>query len=109
VAVRLDESRVRLDEKALQFRTKAGEAFGRNLTLVISALEAVPPGGWTAEGILAALRDSAERHQVKLGDAMQPIRIVLTGSTVSEPVNELLLVVGRDASIDRLKRFVAES
>jgi glutamyl/glutaminyl-tRNA synthetase len=49
------------------------------------------------------------RHQVKLGDAMQPIRIVLTGSTVSEPVNELLLVVGRDASIDRLKRFVAES
>ncbi len=27
---------------------------------------------------------------------MQPIRVALTGSTVSEPVNELLAVVGRE-------------
>jgi hypothetical protein len=30
--------------------------------------------------------------------------VALTGSTVSEPVNELLAVVGRDASLDRLRR-----
>ena len=40
---------------------------------------------------------------------MQPIRIALTGSTVSEPVNELLVVVGRDASIQRLRNFVSQS
>jgi hypothetical protein len=28
---------------------------------------------------------------------------VLTGSTVSEPVNELLAVVGRDESLERLR------
>jgi hypothetical protein len=33
---------------------------------------------------------------------MQPIRIVLTGSTVSEPVNELLVAVGRKLALDRL-------
>jgi hypothetical protein len=33
---------------------------------------------------------------------MQPIRIALTGDTVSEPVNELLAVVGRNPSLERL-------
>jgi glutamyl/glutaminyl-tRNA synthetase len=33
---------------------------------------------------------------------MQPIRVALTGSTVSEPVNELLVVVGRAAALERL-------
>ena len=33
------------------------------------------------------------------------VRVVLTGSTVSEPVNELLAVVGRDESLRRLGRW----
>jgi glutamyl-tRNA synthetase len=45
----------------------------------------------------------AQRHGLKLGDAMQPIRVALTGSTVSEPVNELLAVVGRDRSLRRIR------
>jgi glutamyl-tRNA synthetase len=109
VAVRLDGSRVSLDEKATQFRKKAGEGFRRNLELVVGALEGVPAEDWTAEGVLSAIRTMAEQKQVKLGDAMQPIRIALTGTTVSEPVNELLVVVGRDASIERLKTFAAGS
>jgi hypothetical protein len=35
---------------------------------------------------------------------MQPVRVALTGSTVSEPVNELLTVIGRERSIDALTR-----
>jgi len=31
------------------------------------------------------------------------VRVALTGGTVSEPVNELLHVVGRDASLARLE------
>jgi glutamyl-tRNA synthetase len=109
VAVRLDASRVSLDEKAQQFKAKAGDAFRRNLELAVKALELVSPEEWNADRVLAALKESAERHQVKLGDAMQPIRIALTGSTVSEPVNELLVVVGRNGSIERLKKFAADS
>jgi glutamyl-tRNA synthetase len=44
----------------------------------------------------------AETRGLKLGDVMQPVRVALTGSTVSEPVNELLAVVGRDQSLRRL-------
>ena len=46
--------------------------------------------------MLEVLKRVAETHGLKLGDAMQPIRVALTGSTVSEPVNELLAVVGRE-------------
>jgi glutamyl-tRNA synthetase len=52
--------------------------------------------------LLETLRSLAESRGLKLGDVMQPIRVALTGSTVSEPVNELLAVVGRDVSIRRL-------
>ena len=45
---------------------------------------------------------AAERENLKLGDLLQPIRVALTGSTVSEPVNELLEVVGRPAALARL-------
>jgi glutamyl-tRNA synthetase len=107
VAVRIDASRVSLDEKAEQFVRKAGDSLRRNLEMVAEALDALPADGWTAEGVLAAIRQTAEANQVKLGDAMQPVRIALTGSTVSEPVNELLVVVGRDASIRRLVDFAA--
>ncbi len=45
----------------------------------------------------------AEANGLKLGDAMQPIRVALTGSTVSEPVNELLEVVGPERSLARMR------
>jgi glutamyl-tRNA synthetase len=107
VAVRLDASRVMLDEKAQQFRKKAGDGFRRSLELAATALEAMPASEWNADLVVATLKRTAEVNQVKLGDLMQPIRIALTGTTVSEPVNELLVIVGRDASILRLRNFAA--
>ena len=58
--------------------------------------------------ILAALK-AAARENLKLGDLLQPIRVALTGSTVSEPVNELLGVVGRSAALARLSQAAAVS
>ena len=51
----------------------------------------------------------AEANGLKLGDAMQPIRVALTGSTVSEPVNELLAVVGPERSLRRLNEVAERS
>jgi hypothetical protein len=39
---------------------------------------------------------------VGAGKMMQPVRIALTGQTVSEPVNVLLWAVGREESLARL-------
>ena len=81
---------------------KMGAAFSGNLTLAAASLEAVAPDAWTADRLLETLRGVAESHGLKLGELMQPIRVALTGSTVSEPVNELLAIVGREASLRRI-------
>jgi len=103
VAVRLDPSRSTLDDKGEALRKKMGPAYGANLRLVVQALAPLPAEQWQPEPIVEALRALAEERGLKLGDVMQPVRVALTGSTVSEPVNELLAVVGRERSLARLE------
>jgi glutamyl-tRNA synthetase len=102
VAARVDETRVEIDEKGRKLMEKLGPAYGRALERAVDALRGIPPDDWTPEHILEALKSRAESEGVKLGDALQPIRVALTGSTVSEPVNELVWVVGRDEVLTRL-------
>jgi glutamyl-tRNA synthetase len=45
---------------------------------------------------------------MEAGAVMQPVRIALTGATVSEPVNELLVVIGKDEALERLERALQE-
>jgi len=103
VAVRLDPSRAQLDAKGEALIRKMGPAFSRNLRLGAAALEEISPPAWTPERILDCLKQVAERNGLKLGDTMQPVRVALTGSTVSEPVNELLAVVDRVTALARLR------
>jgi glutamyl-tRNA synthetase len=102
VAVRIDATRVRRDEKGEQLLKKMGDRFGASVALAERTLAAVPPSEWVPDVLLDRLKSAAEAGALKLGDLLQPVRVVLTGSTVSEPVNELLAVVGRDESLRRL-------
>ena len=107
VAVRLDGPREGPDEKAAALMRKMGPSFQRNLAVVGDALAAVPAEEWTPDVLLERVKSAAEDAGLKLGDAMQPVRVALTGSTVSEPVNELLATVGPDASIARIRAAAA--
>jgi glutamyl-tRNA synthetase len=103
VAVRLDPTRSRLDTKGEALVRKMGPAFAENLILASTALESVKPEDWRPDELLTTLKGVAEANRLKLGDVMQPVRVALTGSTVSEPVNELLVVVGAQTSLRTIK------
>jgi glutamyl-tRNA synthetase len=103
VSVRLDPQRAQPDDKGQALIRKMGSQFEGNLARARAALEYIPPAEWNPDQILTTLKEVAESNQLKLGDVMQPVRVALTGSTVSEPVNELLFVVGRESSINALK------
>jgi glutamyl-tRNA synthetase len=103
------QARVRLgldvpapDEKAAAAIAKDETGYRRALALALEGLRTLED--WSPAALEAGLRRLAETHGLKAGALMQPIRIALTGSTVSEPVNELLAVVGRDAALERLSR-----
>jgi glutamyl-tRNA synthetase len=100
VAVRLDERFVTPDEKAKKEIAKDKTGFHAALAASVVALKNAE---WTPEGLERALRNLAEERNVPAGKIFQPIRIALTGGTVSEPVNELLFVVGKEAALRRLE------
>jgi glutamyl-tRNA synthetase len=70
-----------------------------------AALEALSV--WSVEAIEPALRSVAEKHGVAAGKVFQPMRIALTASTVSPGIFEVLVQLGRDVSLKRLKDAAA--
>src|SRR5213593_1749974 len=103
VAARLDAKHVVVDEKAKQEIAKDPAAYKASLETSLAVLKAAD---WTPEALERTLRTLAEQKGVAAGKIFQPIRIALTGGTVSEPVNELLHVVGKEAALRRLEEAV---
>ena len=48
-----------------------------------------------------------EKHQIKLGKVAQPLRVVLTGKTVSPGIFEVMEVLGRETVIKRLSHAIS--
>jgi glutamyl-tRNA synthetase len=109
VATRMDPGRVQFDAKGEQLVRKMGPQFRHSLELARSTLDGITAEQWSAELLLDRLKSVAGQNGLKLGDLLQPVRVVLTGSTVSEPVNELLAVVGREQSIGRLTNYLHDA
>ncbi|HEY7861776.1 MAG TPA: glutamate--tRNA ligase [Gemmatimonadaceae bacterium] len=59
---------------------------------------------WTAEGLEAALRDLASERGVAAGRIFQPLRVALTGLTVSPGIFEVLVTMGPQLATKRLTR-----
>ena len=57
---------------------------------------------WTVPTIDAAIRALAEARGLKLGKVAQPLRVALTGRTVSPGVFEVMVLIGRDETLARL-------
>jgi glutamyl-tRNA synthetase len=57
---------------------------------------------WDAASLETAIRDFTEARGLKLGEAAQPLRAALTGSTASPPIFEVMAVLGRSESLARL-------
>jgi glutamyl-tRNA synthetase len=103
VAVRLDPKYVTLDDKAKREIAKDAAGYKASLEASLAVLRAAD---WTPETLEQRLRALAEERKVAAGKVFQPIRIALTGGTVSEPVNELLYVVGKEAALKRIEAAV---
>ena len=108
VAVRLDGRFVELDEKARAAIAKDREGYLRALNAVHQQLSTIDGTGWEAERLEETLRTLAEEMGVGAGKVFQPVRIALTGTTVSEPVNVLLSLVGKDEGLGRLQRAIED-
>ena len=90
-------------ERPTEYDPKAWEQWGMSPYLheVRDALAAL--NGWEVEDIEAALRAIVDEHDVKPKEIFQPIRVALTGTTVSPGIFESLSALGRDEAVSRLE------
>jgi len=86
-----------MDEKAAAVLQDTPEGM---LAAVADRLRALPT--WSQEMVEAAIREESEAAGVGLGKLAQPLRAALTGRTVSPGIFDVLLLLGRDASLARL-------
>jgi glutamyl-tRNA synthetase len=77
------------------------------LPLLEEALEALRDAdSFEPEELETALGRILAEHDVKPGNLYQPIRVAITGTSVSPGIFESLAVLGKDRSVERIERAV---
>ncbi len=81
------------------------EGVGEILVDAASRLEALPL--FDAASIDATLRTMLEEREIGARKGLQPLRVALTGSSVSPPLFESMAALGRDATLRRVRTAAA--
>ncbi|MDO8736323.1 MAG: glutamate--tRNA ligase [Thermoleophilia bacterium] len=91
------------EEKALGKLMKDANALPV-LESVVAAITSLDT--FSLESIEERLRAEAEAMELKLGKFLQPIRIAVSGKTITPGMFETLAMLGREESIERLKAAI---
>ncbi len=89
-------------KKVLEKNDGAGFAV---LKALADPLQACDP--WSIESIEQTITAYATEHDQNLGKVAQPLRVAVSGSTVSPPIYDTLTILGKDATMARIARCLA--
>lgn len=90
---------VQFDEDSWQ-KVMSGEEVPRVLTEARARLESLEP--FNEESVEVALRGMLESLELSARKGLQPLRVAMTGSSVSPPLFESIVVLGRELAVQRL-------
>ena len=57
---------------------------------------------WTTDGIAQTIEKVAAGFEINMGKLGQPIRVAVTGGSVSPPIDVTLCLVGQERTLKRL-------
>jgi len=89
-------------EKVLKKNENQGANALREILAILNGLNS-----WTAHEIEQAVKGYCDRTQLGLGKVAQPIRVAVSGSTVSPPIFETLEFLGKKSTIARIEKCLA--
>jgi glutamyl-tRNA synthetase len=92
--------RVSYDSAAVQKHWRDATAVGQRLTLLRDRYAGL--NAWAPEPLEKTLRETAEQTGISAGALIHPLRLALTGSSVSPGIFEVLTVLGRELSLRRI-------
>ena len=66
---------------------------------------------WQADVIHDAINNTSKSHGAKLGKIAQPLRVAVSGTAATPPIDETLALVGRTKTLQRIEqalRYISE-
>ncbi|MHC4991648.1 MAG: hypothetical protein ACYTGC_11780, partial [Planctomycetota bacterium] len=105
--IQSDDEIVYEDSKAVRKALEGGDPSGYTHLGALSGI-LKHHSVWTVAGLEAVITGYADEHAGgKLGKVAQPLRIAVTGGTVSPAIFETLAILGRDPVVNRIDRCLA--
>jgi len=104
-----------IDDDAIEYDTSAVEKVllkqDRQGAVVLQEVAGVLAGvsEWNAPALETAVQAYCDRKQLALGKVAQPIRVAISGSTVSPPIFQTLEMLGRSSTLARIQRCLKQN
>jgi glutamyl/glutaminyl-tRNA synthetase len=104
----LDDDKVQYNPGAVDKVLKKNDAQGlKALQDLRPLLDAVADADWKHAPIEAVVNDYCTKTGLGLGKVAQPIRVAISGSTISPPIFETLEFMGKASVLNRIDRCIA--
>jgi len=102
-----DDAAIHYDAKAVKkvLARDDGQGYAM-LELLLPRLGACEP--WTVESLEALFNQVCTEQNTKLGNVAQPVRVAVTGATISPPIFDTLVLMGKPRTLARMRRGLAE-
>jgi glutamyl-tRNA synthetase len=103
-----------LSDEAIEYQPKAvKKVLIRNEAAGFAMLESLLPKfealeDWAPESLERFLQSICEERETKLGHVAQPVRVAVSGTTISPSIHETLAMLGKDRTVARVKRCLAQ-
>lgn len=102
----VDDAEIQYDPAAVQkvLVKDGGFAMLENLLPLLEKVEE-----WTATNLEALLAGICESHGVKMGKVAQPLRVAVSGGTISPAIYDTLVLLGKDRTLRRIRNALTQS
>jgi len=87
-----------MDDKVSQSLDSNAQALLRDFSPILQETEL-----WSHDSLESLAREFVEQRQIKLGDLAKPLRAALTGRPVSPGIFDVMVTLGKEETLERLK------
>ena len=93
------------DEKAVKKALRKNEEAG--FAVLSDLREKFTESDWNADALEALIAEYCRTNALGMGKVAQPIRVAVTGTTVSPSIYDTLVILGKDKTLARIDRCLA--
>jgi len=96
------------DAAAVEKNLRKGDNAGFNvLSQLLALFASMPETAWQVQPLHDAVETFAADAGLGMGKVAQPLRVAVTGTTVSPPIADTLAILGKERTLARIQRCLA--